>query len=85
MWVESLATLGGAWLFLYPVPWARDASASFLLSESDTRAALERAGYKAVLWRDDTQAAGDWFRTVMSSQPPSSPNLALVMGRTPHS
>jgi SAM-dependent methyltransferase len=65
---------------LYPVPWARDASASFLLSESDTRTALERAGYKAVLWRDDTEAAGDWFRTVMSAQPPSGPNLALVMG-----
>ena len=65
---------------LYPVPWARDASASFLLSESDTRKALERAGYKAVLWRDDTEAAADWFRTVMSAQPPSGPNLALVMG-----
>jgi hypothetical protein len=26
------------------------------------------------------QAAGDWFRTVMSAQPPSGPNLALVMG-----
>ena len=65
---------------LYPVPWARDASASFLLSESDTRTALERAGYKAVLWRDDTEAAGDWFRTVMSAQPSRGPNLALVMG-----
>jgi len=42
---------------LYPVPWTRDASASFLLSESDTRTALGQAGYKAVLWRDDTQAA----------------------------
>src|SRR5215471_10490721 len=65
---------------LYPVPWARDASASFLLSESDTRTALERAGYKAVLWRDDTETADDWLRTVMSAQPPSGPNLALVMG-----
>ena len=65
---------------VYPAPWAHDASSSLRLSESDTRTALERAGYKAVLWRDDPEAAGDWFRTVMSAQPPSGPNLALVMG-----
>ena len=64
----------------YPVPWARDASASFLLSESDTRTALERAGYKAILWRDDTPAARDWFQAVMSAPPRSGPNLGLVMG-----
>ena len=42
---------------VYPAPWARDASTSFLLSEGDTRTALERAGFKPVLWRDDTQTA----------------------------
>src|SRR5579863_1746522 len=31
---------------VYPTPWARDASASFLLSEIDTRSALEAAGYQ---------------------------------------
>jgi hypothetical protein len=65
---------------VYPVPWARDASASFLLSESDMRTALERAGYKTALWRDDTQVALDWFETVMGAQPQSGPNLRLVMG-----
>ena len=40
---------------LYPTPWARDASASFLLTESETRTALEEAGYEAILWRDDPQ------------------------------
>lgn len=64
---------------LYPVTWARDASARFLLSESHTRTALERAGYKAAL-ADDTELAGDWFRTVLSAQPQSGPDLALVMG-----
>ncbi len=64
---------------VFPVPWARDASASFLLSESDTRTALERAGYKTMLWRDDTEAALDWFNTVMA-QPQSSPNPGLLMG-----
>ena len=42
---------------VYPAPWARDASTSFLLSEGDTRTALEQAGFQAVLWRDDTQTA----------------------------
>ncbi len=65
---------------IYPAPWARDASASFLLTESDTRKALEQAGYKAVLWRDDTQAGLDWFKAVMTTPPQSGPNLGLVMG-----
>jgi SAM-dependent methyltransferase len=65
---------------VYPTPWARDASASFLLSESDTRTALEAAGYQVVFWRDDTQVALDWFKTVMSAQPRSELNLGLVMG-----
>jgi SAM-dependent methyltransferase len=65
---------------VYPTPWARDASASFLLSDGDTRTALEAAGYKAVFWRDDTQVALDWFKTVMGAQPQGGPNLGLVMG-----
>jgi len=65
---------------LYPVPWARDASASFLLTESHTRTALEEAGYKTALWRDDTQVALDWFKTIIGAQPNSGPNMGLVMG-----
>ncbi|HKE26118.1 MAG TPA: hypothetical protein VKB88_27365, partial [Bryobacteraceae bacterium] len=44
------------------------------------RTALERAGYKTILWRDDTQVALDWFKTVVGAQAPSGPNLGLVMG-----
>ena len=65
---------------VYPVPWARDASASSLRSETDTRSALERAGFKAVLWRDDTQTALDWFRAAMVDPPPGVLNLGVVMG-----
>ena len=65
---------------VYPTPWARDASASFLLRDGDTRTALEAAGYKAVFWRDDAQVALDWFKTVMGAQPQGGPNLELVMG-----
>lgn len=65
---------------VYPVPWARDPSTSFLLSDGDTRAALERAGFQAVLWRDDSQAASEWFRTTLAGPPPSGPSLGVVMG-----
>jgi hypothetical protein len=65
---------------VYADPWARDASASFLLSERDTRTALEAAGYTAVLWRDDTQVTLDCFKTVMGAPPQSGPNLGLIMG-----
>jgi SAM-dependent methyltransferase len=65
---------------LFPVPWARDPSASFLLSESGTRTILERTGFKTVLWRDETRVALDWFETAMRPQPHSGPNLGLVMG-----
>jgi SAM-dependent methyltransferase len=65
---------------VYPAPWASDPAASFLLTEDDTRRALEQAGYKVTLWRDDTQTAIEWFRTVMSTPPQNSLNLGLVMG-----
>jgi SAM-dependent methyltransferase len=63
---------------VYPVPWARDPSTSFLLSEADTRTALEQAGFTANLWIDDTDPVLDWFKAVGS--PPSGLNLGVVMG-----
>ncbi len=66
---------------VYPVPWARDAATSFLLSEDDTRTALERAGFKAAFWRDDTETALDWFKAAMAGSPPSGLSLAVVMGQ----
>jgi SAM-dependent methyltransferase len=65
---------------VYPAPWARDASTSFLLSEGDTRTVLEQAGFKVGFWRDDTETALDWFKAAMAGSPPSGPNLGVVMG-----
>jgi SAM-dependent methyltransferase len=65
---------------VYPAPWARDAATSFVLSEGDTRKALEGAGFEVVLWRDDTQIALDWVKTAMAGPPPSGLNLGIVMG-----
>jgi SAM-dependent methyltransferase len=64
---------------VYPVPWARDASTSFLLSEADTLAALEGAGFRARIWRDDTQTAMSWF-TKAGAGSPGALSLAVVMG-----
>jgi len=65
---------------VYPAPWAHDASTSFLLSAEDTRSELETAGFKATLWRDDTQTALDWFAATTANLPPAGPNLGVIMG-----
>jgi ubiquinone/menaquinone biosynthesis C-methylase UbiE len=65
---------------IYPTPWARDASTSFLLEEADTRATLEQAGFKVVLWRDDTENALNWFKAIQTGAPPDALSLGVVMG-----
>ena len=67
---------------VYPIPWARDASTSFLLTEGDTRTALEYAGFESVLWRDDSDIVVDWFTKSMGGPPPGEPgvNLGVVLG-----
>ncbi len=65
---------------VYPVPWARTDSTSFLLTAGDTRIALEHAGFSVDFWRDDTQIALDWFQAAMAGSAASGPNLAVLMG-----
>lgn len=64
----------------YPVPWARTAATSFLLSAAATREAVEQAGFRTLVWQDDSEAAKAWFERVRASGPPPSPNLSVVMG-----
>lgn len=45
----------------YPVPWARTAEMSRLISETATRAALRGAGLEVLEWRDVTAVAVEWF------------------------
>lgn len=63
----------------FPVPWARSSATSFLLSELDTRAALGRAGFSVIEWRDDTAAAREFFAT-LSGTPPGGTTLGVVLG-----
>src|SRR5690242_18455652 len=64
----------------YPVPWARTPDTSFLLTSAATREAIEQAGFRALVWRDETETAKAWFAELRNAGPPPSLNLGLVMG-----
>jgi len=64
----------------YPVPWARTPATSFLLTAAATREAIEPAGFRALAWQDDSEAARAWIVQLRASGPPPAPNLGVVMG-----
>ena len=41
----------------FPAPWAREASISFLRTPEETRALLERSGFRVLHWHDSTAEA----------------------------
>jgi len=45
----------------YPLPWARDASISFLATDDELRHFLEAAGFNIMSWRDTTDTGLAWF------------------------
>jgi sarcosine/dimethylglycine N-methyltransferase len=64
----------------YPVPWARTPATSFLLTAAATREAIEPAGFRTLVWQDDTEAAKAWSAQLRASGAPAGPNLGVVMG-----
>ena len=64
----------------YPVPWARTPATSFLLTAAATRQAIEPAGFRYVVWQDDSELARAWVAQLRAAAPPPSPNLGVVMG-----
>ena len=64
----------------FPVPWARTPATSFLLTAEATRETIEGAGFRNVVWQDDTEAAKAWVTQLRVSGPPPQPNLGVVMG-----
>ena len=64
----------------YPVPWARSPATSFLLTATVMREAIEPAGFCALAWQDDSEAAKAWIAQLRASGPPPSPILGVVMG-----
>ena len=65
---------------MFPVPWARDASTSFLWEADATRAVLEKTGFKIRTWRDATEEAKQFFAARPPPPTPSALGLHLLMG-----
>ena len=65
---------------LYPLMWAEHSDNSVLLTEAETRAALEQAGLVPETWNDVTEMTIEWLANQPSPPLPQGPNLMLVMG-----
>ena len=72
--------VAGAGDLHFPLPWARGPEGSHVLTMDQTREALTAAGLRVEAWRDDAEAAGQWFAAMQSAGPPAGPSLALVLG-----
>ncbi len=68
----------------FPVPWARDAADSFLLTGDAMRDSLGRAGFTEISWADTTDAGIAWFADQQAARAAEGPGqllgLQLVMG-----
>lgn len=69
----------------YPVPWAEDASISFLATPQTVRNVLQDVRFSVLDWDDKSQASLEWFIAAIEklklSGPPSL-GLHLLMGAT---
>ena len=64
----------------YPLPWASTSSTSFLLPSQLTQKMIEQAGFRALVVRDDTEAAREWASQLRPTATPPALNLGLLMG-----
>lgn len=64
---------------LLPVPWARQAEASFLATPEELRRLLEENGFTLLDWEDTTESAEQWFARFAGRlhQQPSLPPLGV--------
>jgi ubiquinone/menaquinone biosynthesis C-methylase UbiE len=67
----------------YPVPWAREPSISFLLSEEATREKLQAAGLRVVAWQDTTRPSleSSLARAEAAERPLPALGIHLLIGR----
>lgn len=78
---DILAGPGGDVYF--PVPWAREPSISFLITSWQLLATLTEIGFEILIWRDVTDAALSWFRSMrekMRNEDPPALGLQLLLG-----
>jgi MPBQ/MSBQ methyltransferase len=69
----------------YPVPWAEEASISFLVSAQEVRGILEGLGLRIEDWEDTSARSLRWFLAVAEKAKHAGPaplGMHLVMGNT---
>jgi SAM-dependent methyltransferase len=69
----------------FPVPWAREPDASYLVRPAAMRSLLEDAGFQVIDWADRTEISVAWFaeQQKTGAQAPASPpplGLHVAMG-----
>src|SRR5574340_367935 len=75
----------GEQVAVYPLPWAEDASMSFLVPAASARKILSDLGFDIVAWADLTQRSLDWFEAALGKMRKTGPaplGLHLLMGDT---
>lgn len=69
---------------IYPVPWAHEASISFLATPSEMAQSLRAVGFREVSLADTTAGALEWFAAMQNTPEPegvAALNLGIVMGQ----
>ncbi len=56
---------------LYPVPWAREATISHLVTTEEMQALLAMAGFTILEMQDSTQESADWFSRIAGQSEPA--------------
>jgi hypothetical protein len=66
---------------LYPVPWARDRTTSFLVRPAELRSLLEAAGFAVESWRDTTADARLWMEEMKAraAEPNAPPSMLRLL------
>lgn len=67
----------------FPVPWAREPSLNFLLTQSEARERTAAAGFAEVIWEDVTGSSLQWWRQRLAAPTQATPpplGLHLLMG-----
>lgn len=78
---DVLAGSGGPACF--PVPWARDAATSFLISPRQMKEKLGKAGFEILTWRDRTESGRSWFSHLgekIRTEGPAPLGIHLLLG-----
>jgi ubiquinone/menaquinone biosynthesis C-methylase UbiE len=68
---------------LFPVPWAHDASTSFLANPDEMRGLLSNAGFDVTNWNDTSEIGKEWFKAVnkrLAESGPSPLGFQVLLG-----